>query len=103
MALVGLLAACSGSISLAGSFSISPVRVFLEPRQRAAALTIVNSADTGVVLQADVLRWSQDGAGQDQLEATDDVIVSPPTSRCRRRGVRWCAWRAWWRRTRSGS
>jgi fimbrial chaperone protein len=78
MALVGLLAACSGGISLAGSFSISPVRVFLDPRQRAAALTIVNSADTGVVLQADVLRWSQDGAGQDQLEATDDVIVSPP-------------------------
>lgn len=78
MALVGLLCVCAGASSLAGSFSISPVRVFLEPRQRAAALTIVNGADTEVVLQADVLRWSQDGAGQDQLEPSDDLIVSPP-------------------------
>ena len=78
MAVVGLLAVFAGGNSLAGSFSISPVRVFLEPRQRAAALTIVNSADTEVVLQADVLRWSQDGAGQDRLEPSDDVIVSPP-------------------------
>jgi fimbrial chaperone protein len=52
--------------------------VILEPRQRAAALTIVNGADTEVVLQADVLRWSQDGTGQDRLEPSDDVIVSPP-------------------------
>lgn len=78
MALLGLLAVCAGGNSLAGSFSISPVRVFLEPRQRAAALTIVNGADTEVVLQADVLRWSQDEAGQDRLEPSDDVIVSPP-------------------------
>lgn len=78
IALIGLLTACAGGNSLAGSFSISPVRVFLESRQRAAALTIVNGADTEVVLQADVLRWSQDGAGNDQLEPSDDVIVSPP-------------------------
>ena len=78
ISLVGLLAACTGGNSLAGSFSISPVRVFLESRQRAAALTIVNSADTEVVLQADVLRWSQDGAGNDQLEPSDDLIVSSP-------------------------
>jgi fimbrial chaperone protein len=78
IAWVTLLAACTGGNSLAGSFSISPVRVFLEPRQRAAALTIVNGADTEVVLQADVLRWSQDGTGQDRLEPSDDVIVSPP-------------------------
>jgi fimbrial chaperone protein len=78
IAWVTLLAACTGGNSLAGSFSISPVRVILEPRQRAAALTIVNGADTEVVLQADVLRWSQDGTGQDRLEPSDDVIVSPP-------------------------
>ena len=77
-ALAGLLSVCIAGNSLAGSFSISPVRVFLEPRERAAALTIVNGADTEVVLQADVLRWSQDGTGQDRLEPSDDVIVSPP-------------------------
>jgi fimbrial chaperone protein len=77
-ALAGLLSVCIAGNSLAGSFSISPVRVILEPRQRAAALTIVNGADTEVVLQADVLRWSQDGTGQDRLEPSDDVIVSPP-------------------------
>jgi fimbrial chaperone protein len=77
-ALAGLLSVCIAGNSLAGSFSISPVRVFLEPRERAAALTIVNGADTEVVLQADVLRWSQDGAGQDRLEPSDDLVVSPP-------------------------
>lgn len=78
MAFLGLLTLCAGSQSLAGAFSVSPVRVFLEPRDRAAALTLVNGADAEVVLQADVMRWSQDTDGQDRLEPSDDLLVSPP-------------------------
>lgn len=78
MAWVGLLALAAGGPSWAGAFSVSPVRVFLEPRDRATALTLVNGADAEVVLQTDVLRWSQDTGGQDQLEPSDDLVVSPP-------------------------
>lgn len=78
MAFLGLLTLCTGGQSLAGAFSVSPVRVFLEPRDRAAALTLFNGADAEVVLQADVMRWSQDADGQDRLEPSDDLLVSPP-------------------------
>ena len=78
MAFLGLLTLCASGQSLAGAFSVSPVRVFLEPRDRAAALTLVNGADAEVVLQADVMRWSQDADGQDRLEPSDDLLISPP-------------------------
>lgn len=81
MAFLGLLTLCASSQSLAGAFSVSPVRVFLEPRDRAAALTLVNGADAEVVLQADVMRWMQDANGQDRLEPSDDLLVSPPILR----------------------
>lgn len=62
----------------AGGFSVSPVRMNLAARDRAAALTLVNEGDDEIVLQAEVHRWSQSADGTDRLEATDDLIVSPP-------------------------
>ena len=81
MALAGLLTLGATGQALAGAFSVSPVRVFLEPRERATALTLVNGADAEVVLQADVMQWSQDGEGQDRLEPSDDLLISPPILR----------------------
>lgn len=64
---------------LAGAFSVTPVRLFFEPRDRAVAVTLVNEGPTGMALQADVYQWRQDASGADQLVPTDDMIVSPPS------------------------
>lgn len=62
--------------ALAGTFSISPLRVELSTRAQTGALTIRNQEETPVVVQAAVLLWEQ-ADGQDRLTPTRDVLVSP--------------------------
>ncbi len=63
---------------LAGSFSVTPVRIYMTPRDRAVAITITNEGDTPVALQADINVWSQKPDGTDELVLTEDMILSPP-------------------------
>lgn len=63
----------------AGAFSVSPVRLYFEPRDRAVAVTLVNEGDAEIALQADISTWMQDAAGVDTLELTEDLIVAPPS------------------------
>lgn len=67
------------NVSVAGAFSVSPVRMVFELRDRAVALTLTNDGDSEVALQADLFRWQQDDQGVDQLTLTDDLIVAPPS------------------------
>lgn len=76
---LALTAALACGVSAAGAFSVSPVRLVFEPRDRAVALTLTNDGDSEVALQADLFRWQQDGQGVDQLTLTDDLIVAPPS------------------------
>lgn len=76
----GLMIALLASIhtATAGVFSVTPVRIYMTPRDRAVAVTITNEGDTAVVLQADVNVWSQKPDGTDELTLTDDLILAPP-------------------------
>ena len=65
--------------SFAGSFSVTPVRIFFTPKDRAVAITLSNDGDTEIALQADINAWSQDSKGNDQLELTEDLILAPPS------------------------
>ncbi|MCW5651683.1 MAG: molecular chaperone [Ramlibacter sp.] len=64
--------------ALAGVFSVTPVRIFMKPRDRAVAVTLVNEGDTEVALQADINHWTQKPDGTDELVLTEDMILSPP-------------------------
>jgi fimbrial chaperone protein len=63
---------------LAGQFTITPVRMYLTPQDRAIAVTITNEGDTPLVMQADVYTWKQKPGGEDDLALTEDLILSPP-------------------------
>jgi fimbrial chaperone protein len=76
--LLGLLAVCSALPAFAGLFSISPVRIYMSPRDRAIAITITNEGDDVLVMQADLYNWKQKATGEDDLVLTEDMIVSPP-------------------------
>lgn len=65
----------------AGAFSVTPVRLFFEPKDKAVAITLMNEGDEEIVLQADVYQWTQDALGGDKTEQTEDLIVSPPSLR----------------------
>jgi fimbrial chaperone protein len=72
--LLGLVSVCAS----AGNFSVTPVRIYMTPRDRAVAVTLTNEGDTEVALQADLYTWAQKPDGSDDLALTDDLVVAPP-------------------------
>ncbi len=66
------------SAAWAGVFSVSPVRIHLEPKSRAVAVTVTNDGDEELVMQADVYLWKQKPGGEEDLTLTEDVFLSPP-------------------------
>jgi fimbrial chaperone protein len=61
-----------------GQFVVTPVRIFMQPRDRAAAVTISNEGDEEMVMQADVFVWKQKPGGEDELTLSEDLFLSPP-------------------------
>lgn len=61
----------------AQTISVSPVIVRVPPGQRGATVTVFNQADDRMSFQVRAFRWSQQ-AGEDVLERTDELVVSPP-------------------------
>lgn len=75
-----LLAAAAACTLPAGAaqFTITPVRIFMTPRDRAVAVTVTNDSDDEVVMQADLYSWKQKPDGSDDLVLTEDLILTPP-------------------------
>jgi len=67
----------AGFAARAQSLSVLPVNVFLAPGQNAASLTVTNRGDHETAIQIRPYAWNQPD-GNDQLAATDAVVVSPP-------------------------
>lgn len=80
------LAVCVGALlalscvkqAVAGVFTVTPVRIYMTPKDRAIAVTITNEGDSPVALQADLSEWKQKPDGSDELTLTEDLILSPP-------------------------
>ena len=62
----------------AGLFTVTPVRIFMTPKDRAVAVTVTNDGDEELVMQAEVFNWSQKAGGEDVLVPSEDLILSPP-------------------------
>jgi fimbrial chaperone protein len=73
--LPGVLAAAG--TALAGTLGVAPIRVELGPTAGVAVLTVRNQDDAPVVVQARPAAWSQHD-GQEQLEDTHELLVTPP-------------------------
>lgn len=74
MAAVVLL--CNSAI--AGSFSVTPVRVEIKPPRRAASIEVQNTGDKPAQIQVHRYRWTGFVDGKDQLQSTEDIIATPP-------------------------
>ncbi len=62
----------------AATFTVSPVRIYMTPQDRAVAITITNEGDDMLVMQADIFEWKQKENGVDDLTLTEDLFLSPP-------------------------
>jgi fimbrial chaperone protein len=72
--LAGLLATAAN----AGQFSVSPVRIYMGPQDRATAITVVNEGNEELVMQADIFTWKQKPGGEDDLVLSEDLFLAPP-------------------------
>ncbi len=75
---IALLVAGTIPPASAGVFSVTPVRIYMAPGDRAVAVTVTNEGDDELVMQADLFLWKQKPDGQDDLTLTEDVFLSPP-------------------------
>lgn len=75
---MNICACCFAAPALAGSFAVTPVRIFMTPKDKAVAVTITNESDEELVMQADVYSWMQKPNGEDDLVLTEDLLLSPP-------------------------
>ncbi len=73
-----LLAGFLATAVTAGQFSVSPVRIYMGPRDRATAITIINEGAEELVMQADIFAWKQKPGGEDDLVLSEDLFLAPP-------------------------
>jgi len=76
--LLGLLVAVLIAPAHAGRFSVTPVRIYMAPKDRAVAVTVTNEGDEELVMQADVFVWKQEPDGDEKLTPSEDLFLSPP-------------------------
>lgn len=62
----------------AGSFSVAPVRLEVKMPRRAVSLEVQNTGESAAQIHVERYRWVADKGGDDQLEATEEVIATPP-------------------------
>lgn len=62
----------------AGQFSVTPVHIYMTPKDKAVAVTITNEGNEELVMQSDLYLWKQKADGQDDLTLTEDLFLSPP-------------------------
>lgn len=61
----------------AAMLKIAPVRVNFAPGDRSATVTLTNTSDAEVSIQADPVSWRQDESGADLYDDTDQLLVVP--------------------------
>lgn len=64
--------------AMSGQFTVSPVRIYMAPQDRATAVTLTNEGDVELVMQADIFQWKQKPGGEDDLTLSEDLFLSPP-------------------------
>ena len=73
--LVTVLAASPAS---AGSFSVTPVRVDLDPGGRAQTVELRNDGAAAVMIQVEAFDWTDRAEAVEELAPTGDVLAAPP-------------------------
>lgn len=59
------------------SLQVYPVRLEMVPRQKTTSLEVVNTGEEPIVFEIKPVKW-KNIFGQDRLEDTNDIIISPP-------------------------
>lgn len=75
---LGLALVCWAAHAASATFTVSPVRIYLQARERAAAVTLSNDGDSELLIEAQLFQWRQTPEGADELTPTQDLLLAPP-------------------------
>ncbi|MDI6704500.1 MAG: fimbria/pilus periplasmic chaperone [bacterium] len=73
--LIGLLFLAPYQLK-AGSFTVIPIKVFLEEK-KTATISVTNNGEEKVNVQVRAVEWSQDEEGRDKFSPTKEIIFFP--------------------------
>jgi fimbrial chaperone protein len=62
----------------AAEFSINPLRVYLDGKQKSGTIVVENKSDEPLTIQATMNSWAQKNGKDDDIFPTNDLVVSPP-------------------------
>lgn len=65
------------SRAFSADFTVNPITLFFDAKQKTTVLTIANNSDQPLTLQVTTVAWSQDNEGKDVYSPTGDIIVFP--------------------------
>ena len=74
----GVISIAVAGNATAGTFSISPLRIELDRKQNIGVLTIHNDEDAPLLIQADIVAWSQENNEDISKVISKDLLVTPP-------------------------
>lgn len=75
--LVTILAA-SHTLSWAGQFAVSPIRVELAAKSKSEAITVSNNGNAPLRIALELKRWTQDASGNDIYVSSPDELIYFP-------------------------
>jgi len=74
---LGCLLAGVAACALAGDFSVSPIRIFLDKDRKADVVTVRNNGAVPLQFEIRPKAWTQNAAGEDVYSDTKDLLVFP--------------------------
>jgi fimbrial chaperone protein len=76
---IAIAACCALALmaARAGEFSVSPIRLELGAALRSGVITVRNEEKEKLSFQLQAMEWTQDEAGKDHYEPSDDIVFFP--------------------------
>lgn len=76
--ILATILAATTTLSWAGQFAVSPIRVELAAKKQSEAITVSNNGDAPLRIALELKRWTQDASGNDvYVSAPDELIYFP--------------------------
>ena len=75
--LLGCLIASMATVTLAGDFSVAPIRMFLGKDRKSDVVTVRNNGTSPLQFEIRPKRWTQDAEGNDIYSDTEELLIFP--------------------------
>lgn len=77
MAIIFCISSVLVDLAMAGSFTVTPIKLYLSKERKTTTIRVKNNAKEKVTVQVRGVSWSQDEDGKDRFEPTKEIVFFP--------------------------